>query len=122
MADVARGQGFRNPITEPAQRDGWWIRINPTNQAGHVYWRFGATPTTLGAPVTWAQGQSPDAVDAPAEQRMLDRLHVALLGMPPAAPVSLCLFFRDRGVALIQFTQEINLDVDQSMSAPECVP
>ena len=101
---------------------GWWIRINPTNQAGHVYWRFGANPTELGAPVAWESGQSPAAVDAPAEQRLLPQVHVALLGMPPAAPVSLCLFFGDRGVALVEFIQERNVDLDQTQNAPECVP
>ena len=118
----AQGQSWRTPITTPAVREGWWIRINPTNQADHVYWRFGATAATVGAPVAWAKGESPAEVDAPAEQRVLDRVHVALLGMPPAASVSLCLFFRDRGVAMIEFTQERNVEVDQSQHAPECLP
>ena len=119
---AAQAPFVNNPITEPATKQGWWIRINPMNQAGHVYWRFGANPAALGAPVTWGQGESPQEVDAPAEQRLLDRLHVALLALPPSAPASVCLFFTDRGVALVDFVQERNLDVDQSQSAPECVP
>jgi len=35
----------------------------------------------------------------------ITRLHIALLGLPPAAPVSVCLFFADRGVALVEFVQ-----------------
>ena len=120
---VAAQAPFVNiPITAPATKEGWWIRINPTNQAGHVYWRFGVTAAALGAPVTWGQGESPQEVDAPADQRFLDRLHVAWLGLPPSAPVSLCLFYADRGIALVEFTQERNLDVDQSQAAAECVP
>ena len=72
--------------------------------------------------MTWAQATSPEALDAPADQRMLERVHIAALGMPPAAPVSFCVFFADRGVALVEFTQEINLDVDRNQAAEQCVP
>jgi hypothetical protein len=110
------------PITAAAEKTGWWIRINPANHATHVYWRFGAATAQLSAPVTWIQGQSPQDVDVPAEQRTLEQMHVAALGMPPASPVSFCLFFQDRGVALVEFTQERNLDIDRNQTAPECVP
>src|SRR5687768_15772277 len=36
--------------TTPAEKMGWWVRINPANQAHRVYWRFGPTPTQLSAP------------------------------------------------------------------------
>jgi hypothetical protein len=84
---------------EPAQRLGWWIRVNAANQATHLYWRFGAEANRLGAPVAWVQGQDPDIVDVPIEQRVLDRVNLAALGMPPTVPVSFCVFFQDRGVA-----------------------
>ena len=119
LGAVAAAQGAA--VVAPAEKTGWWIRINPTNQAERVYWRFGAEPTALGAPVTWVQGQSPEAVDAPGD-RLLQRVHVAMLGMPPAAPVSLCLFFRDRGVALVEYVRETTLVVEQGQNAPECVP
>ena len=108
--------------TTPAEKAGWWMRINPDNQATRVYWRFGAAPNRLSAPMTWVQGTSPEALDAPAEQRMLERVHIAALGLPPAAPVSFCLFVGERGVALVEFTQETTLDVDQSQSDERCVP
>lgn len=119
---VARQGGPIPGVTTPAERAGWWVRINPTNQANRVYWRFGPTPTQLSAPMAWVQGTSPEAIDAPPEQRMLERLHIASLGLPPAAPVSFCVFFADRGVALVEFTQEINIDVDGTQSAEQCVP
>jgi hypothetical protein len=53
---------------------------------------------------------------------MLDRMHIAALGMPPKAPVSFCLFFKDHGVALVEFTQERTLDVVQTQGAPDCMP
>ena len=80
--------------TTPAEKAGWWVRINPADQATRVYWRFGAAPSKLSAPMTWVQGPSPEALDAPADQRMLERVHIAALGLPPAAPVS---FFCLRG-------------------------
>jgi hypothetical protein len=55
-------------------------------------------------------------------QQTLDRMHVAALGMPPSAPVSFCLFFKDHGVALVDFTQERTFDVAQAQSAPQCTP
>jgi hypothetical protein len=107
--------------TTPAQKAGWWVRINPTNQATRVYWRFGAAPNQLSAPMTWVQGTSPEALDAPVDQRMIERVHIAALGMPPAAPVSFCVFFGDRGVALVEFTQETTVEIDQAQSAEQCV-
>jgi hypothetical protein len=119
----AQGPAATPAVTEPAQRDGWWIRINPANEATHVYWRFGGEASRLSAPIAWIQGQSPaEGIDLPVEQRGLERVHVAALGMPPRGQVSFCLFFRDRGVALIQFTQEKTIEVSQGQSAQECVP
>jgi hypothetical protein len=108
------------PRRDDAGAEGW-VRINPTNQATRVYWRFGAAPNELSAPMTWVQGTSPEALDAPVDQRMIQRVHIAALGMPPAAPVSFCVFFGDRGVALVEFTQEANFEVDQAQSAEQCV-
>ena len=119
---AAQGSSGTPVLTAAAQKAGWWIRINPNNQAARVYWRFGTAVKDLTAPVSWVRGQSPDAVDVPAERRTLDRMHVAALGMPPNAPVSFCLFFKDHGVALVEFTQERTLDVAQTQSAPECMP
>src|ERR671919_570183 len=67
--------------TTPAQKAGWWVRINPANQATRVYWRFGTAPNELSAPMTWVQGSSPEALDAPADQRMSGRIHIAALGL-----------------------------------------
>jgi hypothetical protein len=108
--------------TTPAGRAGWWVRINPTNQATRVYWRFGPAANQLSSPMAWVQGTSPEALDAPPEYRMLDRLHIASLGLPPTIPASYCVFFADRGVAFVEFTQEINVDVDKTQSAEQCVP
>jgi hypothetical protein len=108
--------------TTPAEKAGWWVRLNAANQARRVYWRFGSAPHQLSAPMTWVQGTSPEALDAPVDQRMLARIHLASIGMPPDAAVSFCVFFADRGVALVEFTQETNLDIDQTQSAEQCVP
>ena len=118
----ARQWGPSAGETTPAQKAGWWVRINPANQATRVYWRFGGAPSQLSAPMTWVQGASPEALDAPNDQRLIGRVHIAALGLPPAAPVSFCLFFQDRGVILVEFTQETTLEVDQAQSDERCVP
>jgi hypothetical protein len=121
----AEGRQFvrpRPPETTPAQKAGWWIRVNPANEATQVSWRFGALANRLSAPMTWMQGKSPEALDAPQEQRGAEHLHLAVLGMPPASPVSFCVFFADRGVALVEFTQETTLEVEREQTADTCVP
>jgi hypothetical protein len=107
--------------TRPAEKAGWWVRINADNHASRAYWRSGAAPNQLSAPMTWVQGKGPEALEAPTNQRMIGRVYIAALGMPPAARVSFCLFFGDRGVALVEFTQETTIDVDQAQSAEQCV-
>jgi len=120
---VVAAQGPGTPVlTAAAQKTGWWIRVNANSQATHVYWRFGTAVRDLSAPVSWVRGESPEAVDVPTGQRTLDRMHVAVIGIPPKAPVSFCLFFKDHGVALVEFTQERTFDVTPAQSAPECIP
>lgn len=109
------------PETVPAQKAGWWVRVNPGTDATHVYWRFGTAADQLSAPMSWAREQSPEALDVPPDQRMAGQLHIASIGMPPAARVSFCVFFGTRGVALVEFTQETNLVVDQGGAAEQCV-
>jgi len=106
--------------TTPAQKAGWWVRIEPANQATRVYWRFGTAPNELSAPMTWVQGSSPEALDAPADQRISGHIHIAALGLPPDAPASFCLFFQDRGVAHVEFTREATVEFDQSQSDERC--
>ena len=109
------------PETAPAEKAGWWVRVNPGTDATHVYWRFGMAADQLGAPMSWARGQSPESLDVPPDQRMAGQLHIASIGMPPAARVSFCVFFATRGVALVEFTQETNLVVEQGGAAEQCV-
>ena len=120
---VEARQAVQKPAeTTPAEKAGWWVRVNPDTEATHVYWRFGATRRQLSAPMYWERGTSPDGLDAPAAQRMMERVHIAALAMPPAAPASFCVFFADRAVALIEFTRETNLDIDRSQTAEQCAP
>jgi len=112
----------RPPITAPAERTGWWMRVNPSNQATTVFWRFGAAANRLGAPISWQRGVSPDAIDLPVEQRALGRVNHAAAGMSPSSPVSFCLFYGEKGVALVEFTREIVLELGAEAQAPECTP
>ena len=118
----ARQAVQKPPATMAAEKAGWWVRVNPNTAATHVYWRFGATRRQLSAPMYWERGKSPDGLDGPAAQRMTERVHIAALAMPPAAPASFCVFFADRGVALVEFTRETNLDIDRGQTAEQCVP
>lgn len=101
---------------------GWWIRINPSNVADHLYWRFGAAANRLGTPVPWVKGEHPDRIQLPVAQQQLPTLHIAALGMPPREPVSFCVFFGERGVALVEFVQEKNLMIAQLQTDPQCTP
>jgi hypothetical protein len=103
------------------QKDGWWIRVNPETVAPNLYWRFG-TQGRLGAPINWVRGQNPEVFDFPAAQRQLQAVDIAALSLPPDAAVSFCVFFRDEGISLFEFTREKNLTVNQTMRAPECMP
>ena len=114
--------GPTSPETVPAQRAGWWVRVEPATQANRVYWRFGLAANELGAPMAWEKGTSPDALDVPSDQRMAERLHVAALGLPPAAPVVFCVFFAEQGVARVEFSQERNLELDRAQTSDACIP
>jgi hypothetical protein len=103
------------------QRDGWWIRVNAQSVAPNLYWRFG-TQGRLGAPVNWERGKNPEVLDFPAAQRQLESVDIAALALPPDALASFCVFFREEGIALFEFTREKNQAVNRTMRAPECMP
>jgi hypothetical protein len=119
----AAAQRPRAAAAAPAapQRDGWWIRVNPDSVAPNLYWRFGAQGR-LAAPINWVRGKNPEVFDVPAAQRQLPAIDVAALSLPPDQAASFCVFFRDQGIALFEFTREKNLTIDQTMRAPECMP
>ena len=119
MAAAARPEAAAQ---QPATKEGWWIRVNPTNKAPNLYWRFGGASNRLSAPVRWVRAQNPEEVDLPADQRGLPVLHVAAIALPSKDPVSFCLFFRDRGVQSFEFTNEKNAEVSQDGQDPACVP
>jgi hypothetical protein len=123
---AAAGAAQRNrpsaaAATAVPQKDGWWIRVNGGSVAPNLYWRFG-TQGRLGAPINWTRGQNPEEFDLPAAQRQLPALDIAALSLPPDQVASFCVFFRDQGISLFEFTREKNLAVNQNMRAPECMP
>jgi hypothetical protein len=117
----AAGRGLA-AAQQPITKDGWWIRVNPANEATNVSWRFGAEPNRLGAPVRWVKAQNPEEFDLAPALRGLEAVHVAAIGLPPKATVSFCLFFRNRGVQLFEFTQEKNAEVNFNQQDVACVP
>jgi hypothetical protein len=122
-AAVAAAPQRNRPAAAAAvpQKNGWWIRVNAQSAAPNLYWRFG-TQGRLGAPINWARGQNPEELDLPAAQRQLPEVDIAALALPPDALASFCVFFRDEGISLFEFTREKNLAVNQTMRAPECMP
>lgn len=106
----------------PVTREGWWIRVNPADQADNVSWRFGAARNRLSTPLRWFRGENQNEFDLPGAERGLGVLHVAAMGLPYKAPVSFCLFFQNHGAALIEFAGEHNLQVEQAQHDPACVP
>jgi len=106
----------------PVTRQGWWIRVNPANQADNVSWRFGAARNRLSNPVRWFRGENQTEFDLPGDHRGLPVLHVAAIGFAYKAPVSFCVFFQDHGAALIEFAGEHNDQIEQAQQAPACVP
>lgn len=106
----------------PAVKDGWWIRINPANQANNLSWRFGPARNRLSTPIRWWKDQNAAEFDLPAPQRGVPTLHVAAIGLPFNEVVSFCLFFQNHGVQLFEFTSERNAQADQGQQSPQCVP
>ena len=104
----------------PAAREGWWVRVNPSTEAPYVHLRFGADPKRLSAPITRAR--SDNEFDVPAAERGLEGMQIALLAMPPAAPASVCIFYRDQGVKLVEFKHEQSVHVDRQERAEQCRP
>jgi hypothetical protein len=106
----------------PVTREGWWVRVNPANEADNISWRFGAARNRLGTPLRWWKDETQGEFDLPAAQRNVKVLHVAALGVPFKAQVSFCVFFHDHGAALIEFANERNADIDQDQQEAACVP
>lgn len=106
---------------EAATRDGWWIRLNPFNQADNVSWRFGVARSRLGTPLRWWRDEQPNEFDVPTAERGVKVLHLAAFGIPYKERVSFCVFYQDQGVALVEFAGEKALQVDQDQREPACV-
>ena len=106
----------------PVTRAGWWIRLNPANQADNVSWRFGPARNRLSNPVRWWRDENQIEFDLPPAQRGLEVLHIAAMGLPYKAPVSFCVFFQGHGAALLEFAGEHNAQVAQGQQEPACVP
>ena len=109
-------------IEGPITKAGWWIRVNPANQAANLSWRFGSQRNRLGTPVRWWKDEYPEEFDLPSAYRTAETLHVAAIGLPYTQPVSFCLFFQDHGAALFEFVAEKNAAVEQNQQDPACTP
>jgi hypothetical protein len=120
--EATRRSAAGQPVSGEAQKDGWWIRVSPANEATHLYWRFGAQRNRLSAPISWAKGENPEAFDVPETYRTLDTLELAAMGLPPAAKASFCMFFKDQSVALFEFTGETTGTVTWQSPAGGCEP
>ena len=103
-------------------RAGWWIRVNPANQADNVSWRFGAARNKLSNPLRWWKDEQPVEFDLPEAQRAVKDLHLAAIGLPYKAQVSFCVFFADHGAKLVEFDGEKAEQVSQDQQEPACVP
>jgi len=106
----------------PVTRSGWWIRVNPANQADNVSWRFGAARNKLSNPLRWWKNEQPIEFDLPDAQRSVTELHLAAIGLPYKAQVSFCVFFADHGAKLVEFDGEKAEQVSQDQQEPACVP
>ena len=106
----------------PVTRSGWWIRVNPANQADNVSWRFGAARNKLSTPLRWWKNEQPTEFDLPVTERDHKVLHVAGIGLPYKAQVSFCVFFADHGAKLVEFDGEETEQISQDQQDPACVP
>ena len=106
----------------PVTREGWWIRVNPANQADNVSWRFGAARNKLSNPLRWWKDEQPTEFDLPDAYRSIKDLHLAAIGLPYKAKVSFCVFFADHGAKLVEFDGEETEQVSQDQQEPACVP
>lgn len=106
----------------PVTKEGWWIRVNPANEANNLSWRFGAQRNRLTDPLRWWKDEYPVEFDLPAAQRNVTTLHIATFGLPYKETVSFCLFFRDHGAALVEFAGEKVQAVEQNDQEAACEP
>jgi hypothetical protein len=106
----------------PVQQNGWWIRVNPQNQATEVRWEIRAKPKGDLTDIKWTQEGNQNAFDLPEPLRSADSLHLSVTATPAEATASFCIFYKDRGVALAEFSRRDELQLNQRRSEPKCVP
>jgi hypothetical protein len=140
------------PLTEGTQEEwrilstgAGWLRVNPIGTTADVIvWEFFPRPEHAAWSFSWnrhsqSSGQSlPRETNIPITDRRLypgnmplylwERLKpepfIGILAStrPVKASASFCVFYQQRGVALVRFTGTVERVIDVAGRAPECVP
>ena len=109
----------------------WWIRVNAHTAALEIEWYAGPAPESRAYAVRWVRRAAPGALIP--EHRLYagnmppslwEDLRLArvmyLRAVARGGRASFCVFYRQHGVALVEFTGAIELALDVNAREPRC--
>ena len=111
------------PLDPAVKRDGWWMRVNNQSKAEKITWRFSdPSKRTEPAILTWQKGNDPDNVDFPETMRLVRNIGIEVSVEPADVRASVCLFYAQQGVQLVQVSKPAKLTLDSRTRDKNCVP
>jgi hypothetical protein len=129
-----RGAKIRSQAPQVA-KDGWWIRVNAESEATRIRWSLTTGPKDPPLEIMWEANRNPNifgvpapgrssqtVIDFPATQRSLQTFKLEAAAEPANAKASFCVFFKDRGVELFEFSGSKQSQLTQKGSDQKCVP
>lgn len=99
---------------------GWWIRINTAaTKASEIVWQFGTTANELIFKTRWQRGMGGDVL-LPDPIRLEGFIDLRVTTLPADATASFCVFWRQQGVAFVEFAGTADRQLHVSMNEPRC--
>ena len=103
--------------------DGWWFRVNTADtRAAKITYRFDTIPRTTTVSDWWfhSGGRRPEL--SPAAGRKATDVAVQLTAEPADARASVCVFFGNGGVRLLEFTGQASQQLNAAQRDERCTP
>jgi hypothetical protein len=133
VSSATRAGGVRAAV-----EDGWWIRLNAESEATALRWWVKPDPKAPPFEIMW-EGNHPTlsevlfhvpaprrsvqtVIDFPATHRSLRTFKLEATAEPPNAKASFCVFFKNRGVELFEFSGSRQSQLTQKQSERKCIP
>jgi hypothetical protein len=96
----------RAPISSPATKSGWWIRINPSaTSAQAIAFQIGTSKLQREEWRVWNAGE-PAEFDVPEKYSQAPRLYLRGNVTPIGKLATLCLMYKDHGVDHMSFDDD----------------